>query len=517
MTPSDMMHQLKDKLKENWRYAFWSAFFIGLLVHMPILLSDIPNHDGLDSLYFDQNMITSGRWFLTVACGFSSYYNVPWVIGLIGLIFLGLSAAALVELLDVQERWAVIAISGLLTTFPALASTLAYVYTFDGYMLALLLAVLSVLLTKKYKFGFLPGAVCLALSMGVYQIYLSVAMILSLFVCLEHIATEKRIRDKVRRCLFYPCMGVVGAELYFILLKILLKVQGKELASYQGINNLAEGAGQKVGMGERLVHLYRDFGAFTLKGNVIWNHWISMLLIVAIITAGLVLFLEMGLNRKWWKNPGTFAIIIGAVFLFPVATNIILVISPTVNYHLLMRYQWILYLVGPVAFVSRCQKDSGLKRIMEWITFIAAFGMVFLYGLTDNIAYTNLQKKYEKTYAYCVRLLDRIEQTEGYYQGIPIAMIGVVGEEQFPATDYTQSVTSGMTGMYGDMLLYTGPNYQKFIQNYLGASLNILPAEAMAQMYYDQEYVDMDSFPGENSIRIIDGIMYVKTENTTRE
>ena len=72
------------------------------------------------------------------------------------------------------------------------------------------------------------------------------------------------------------------------------------------------------------------------------------------------------------------------------------------------------------------------------------------YGITDNIAYSNLQKKYEKTYAYCVRLLDRIEQTEGYYPGIPIAMVGVVGEEQFPSTDLTLPVTSGMIGMNGD-------------------------------------------------------------------
>jgi len=40
------------------------------------LLSDIPNHDGLSSMYFDQNMITSGRWFLSVACGFSSYFTI---------------------------------------------------------------------------------------------------------------------------------------------------------------------------------------------------------------------------------------------------------------------------------------------------------------------------------------------------------------------------------------------------------------------------------------------------------
>lgn len=142
--------------------------------------------------------------------------------------------------------------------------------------------------------------------------------------------------------------------------------------------------------------------------------------------------------------------------------------------------------------------------------------MVFFYGVTDNIGYGNLQKRYEKTYAYCVRLLDRIEQTEGYYQGIPIAMIGVVGDEEFPVTDITGPVTSGMIGISGDVLLYTGENYRKFIQNYLGATLNILPADAMAEMYYEEEYMDMGSFPGEDSIRIIDGIMYIKTENVNR-
>ena len=31
-----------------------------------------------------------------------------------------------------------------------------------------------------------------------------------------------------------------------------------------------------------------------------------------------------------------------------------------------------------------------------------------------------------------------------------------------------------------------------------------------------QEYVEMDSFPGADSIRILDGVMYIKTENVNR-
>lgn len=514
MRPSEALDIIKHKIEKQWRYAFWSAFLIGLLVHIPVILSDIPNHDGLDSLYFDQNMITSGRWFLTVACGFSSFYNVPWVNGILGLTFLGMTAAAIVEILEIKESWASIGVGGLLATFPALASTLAYIYTFDGYMLGMLLAVLAVLFTKKKKYGFLPGGVCLAFSLGIYQAYLSITLILAMFACIGCFAGNNRIRDKIRECLFYPCMGIVGAELYYVLLKLLLVIQGKTLASYQGINGESQDV---ISIGQRLVGLYHDFAAFTLKGNVLFRGWPSLLMVVTIAAVAAVVFLAIMIDRKWWKNPGMFVIIIGAVFLFPIATNNILLISPNVNYHLLMRYQWIMYPIGGVAVVCRYRGSTRLKSILEWLAFAAVFSMVFFYGITDNIAYTNLQKKYEKTYAYCVRLLDRIEQTEGYYRGIPIAMIGVVGDEQFPEADYTQAVTAGMTGLNGDMLLYTGSNYQKFIQNYLGATLNILPAEAMAEMYYEQEYVDMDSFPGENSIRIIDGIMYIKTENTLRE
>lgn len=515
MSPEKFLQTVQKKIKREWKVAFLSAVIIGLLIHLPIMLSDIPNHDGLDSLYFDQNMITSGRWFLMVACGFSSFYSIPWVIGLLGFLFLGITAAVLTEIFEVKKSWAIVLISGLLVAFPALTSTFAYVFTLDGYMLALLLAVLAVFFTKRYRYGFPAGALCLAFSMGVYQAYLSFAMVLSILVLLDSFAGTGSTREKLRIVCRFLAMGVTGAAAYYGILQLLLRVQGKELASYQGIDGMTAGAAGES-MTATIMHMYRDFFAFTLKGNVLFNNPVSALACGVLVLSAVGVLFAMVLKRKWWKSLRFFAIIIAACVLLPPVTNVILFISPSVNYHLLMRYQWVLYLMGAMAFVSRYADESGRGRVWEWMALGAAFVLVFFYGVTDNIGYSNLQKKYEKTYAYCLRLLDRIEQTEGYYQGIPIAMIGVVGDEQFPGTDLTKDVTSGMIGIYGDMLLYTCPNYQKFIQNYLGATLNILPTAAMEEMYYDEEYVAMDSFPGENSIRIIDGIMYIKTENTTR-
>ena len=517
ISPAECLKRIGGRLKKEWKLAWLSAVCVGLLIHMPILLSDIPNHDGLDSLYFDQNMVTSGRWFLTVACGFSSYYTLPWLIGLLGLAFLGCAAAALTELLEVKKGWAVVAISGLLAAFPALASTFAYVFTLDGYMLALLLAVLAVLFTTKYRLGFLGGAVCLAFSLGTYQGYLSFAMILSLAAVLQHFADSGSFREKLKKAFSYLYMGILGGVLYYGLLQLLLKIQGKELAGYQGIDGMASGgAARTSGLLHTAVGMYRDFFAFTLKGNVLYNNIISLMLLCLLVLSAAVTAGILVSKRKWWKNPWFFAIIGMTVILLPLVTNVILLISPSVTYHLLMRYQWVLYLIVMTAFVSRNTEKGRISVLMEWTAMGAALALVFFYGVTDNIAYSNMQKKYEKTYAYCVRLLDRIEQTDGYYQGIPIAMVGVVGDEQFPPTDITLSVTSGMIGAYGDILLYTGENYRLFIQNYLGATLNILPAEAMAEVYYSPEYTAMESFPGADSIRIIDGIMYIKTENVTR-
>lgn len=515
-SPGGVLQELERKVKAEWKLAFLTAFVVGMLVHLPVLLSDIPNHDGLASLYFDQNMITSGRWFLMIACGFSSFYNVPWVIGLLGLFFLSVAAAAMTELLEVREKWAVAAVSGLLAVFPALASTFAYVFTLDGYMLALLLAVLAVLFTKKYRYGFLPGGLCLAFSLGTYQGYLAFAMILSIYgILILFMGTERPLK-KLLKGLRYLYMGLIGVIVYDCMLQVLLRIQGKVLDTYQGIAGLSAdkpAGGELPGI---VAGMYRDFMSFTVKGNVFFHGGISLAALVLLGCGALALGIAVTVRKKWWKTAWFFVITAAVVFMLPLAANIILLVSPSVNYHLLMRYQWVLFPIGMIAFVGKYGREFKWGAIPQWAAFIAAFVLIFVYGVNDNIGYSNLQKRYEKTYAYCLRLLDRIEQTPGYYRGIPIAMVGVVGDAEYPVTDITLPVTSGMSGLNGDVLVYTGENYRLFIQNYLGATLNILPVDAMAKMYYNEEYMAMDSFPGEDSIRIIDGIMYIKTENADR-
>lgn len=521
-TPIVFLKNLKSKTDPRQKTAFLAAFFTGLLVHLPAMLSDIPNHDGLASMYFDQNMITSGRWFLTVACGFSSYFTVPWIIGLIGLFFLGLTAAALTDLLELKNPLTICLTGGLLAVFPALASTFAYVFTLDGYMMAMFLAVLAVALTKKYRLGFLPGALCLAFSMGIYQAYLPFAVLLCIYqiLLLETDGAFKKNRGQALGQMGkYLSMGVLGVVFYYLILRVLLLLQGKELASYQGINSV--GTIGKEGILAALGTIYRDFFTFTLRGRVLFQNPFSAAAFLALAVSAVYVVIRLAAKGQWWKRAGFYGTLAGLAICLPLATSCVLLVSPEVTYHLLMRYQWVLFLIGMGAYVDHYFAGEGhagsADLCFQWVTAAALAVLLFCYALTDNIAYSNLEKRYEKTYAYCLRLLDRIEQTPGYYQGIPIAMIGVVGDDAFPVTDLTEKVTGNMIGLSGDSLLYTGKNYEAFIKYYLGATLNILDTEVMGDIYYSPEYMEMDSFPGKNSTKVVDGILYVKTENSDRD
>ena len=212
-----------EKMKQNklWRYTFFTAILLGLCTHLPIMLSDIPNHDGLASIYFDQNMTVSGRWFLSVACGFSSYYSLPWIIGLLAISLLAVTAVLLTEVLEIEKVSGGVMIAGILVTFPVLTSTFAYVFTMDGYMLAVLLSVLAVYLAGKVKGGALWGGIALAFSMGIYQAYLPMAILLCMYKVILIFLNDTTIREKVKSTLNYLYMGVVGVSLYYIIMKAL--------------------------------------------------------------------------------------------------------------------------------------------------------------------------------------------------------------------------------------------------------------------------------------------------------
>lgn len=519
MTPTEWFEKRIEEIKPLQKYAFISAFLMGIITHLPAFVNDMPNHDGLASVYFDQNMITSGRWFLTVACGISSYFTLPWLIGILSLLWISITCVILVELFEIKSPLHAIIVSALFVTFPALASTYAYIYTADGYMFAMFLAVLAVYLTKKYPSrGFIFGGICLAFSMGTYQAYLSVTMLLALFILCGFYLTEASIKEKAIYTLKTVGMGAIGVALYYIILQILLRVEGVTLADYQGISGMTSLLGDPVSV---LKHIYTDFVSFIIGGNVLSNNIFSIVALALLAVLSIIAAFSFANYHSLFKKPLFCLIALIVIALVPLFANVILIISPDVNYHLLMRYQYVLIIIAFFAGLMKRSEDfsmgSKLDRAGQWIVIAIGLVLSVNYMVTDNIGYSNLQKRYEKTYAYCLRLADRIEQTPGYYTGMPVVMIGVVGDWNYPSTDLTADVTSNMIGFPGDTVCYKPEDYKSFFSNYLGITIEVMNQEIIGDIYLnDERYYELDSFPGEHCTEVVDGVLYVKTENALK-
>ena len=110
-------------------------------------------------------------------------------------------------------------------------------------------------------------------------------------------------------------------------------------------------------------------------------------------------------------------------------------------------------------------------------------------------------------------MLEQMEETEGYYHGMPIAMIGVVGDDYLPSTDLTVGITDSLIGVNGDYLFYTAENYKLFMKYYFGVTLELVPIDDMVEITQTPEYKELNTFPKESSMKVVDNILYIKLEN----
>lgn len=93
----------KNKIKKEYKIAFFITFAITLLIHIYKFTNTLPNHDSVYNYYSNLNILGSGRWALSIFCGFSSYYDLPWIIGMLSCIFISLSVVFIVAIFEIHN------------------------------------------------------------------------------------------------------------------------------------------------------------------------------------------------------------------------------------------------------------------------------------------------------------------------------------------------------------------------------------------------------------------------------
>lgn len=502
--------------------AFFSTLLLGYMIHLFVFTNLIPNCDGLSRLYDRQNMLMSGRWFLHAASFFHGFTEAPALIGALSLIFLGLTAVLLTDLMKVKSLWGGALTGGFLVGNIALAYTYTFIFTASAYAFAILLAVAAVWATERYRrFGWIGGAVLLAFSLGIYQSYLAFALTLAVMIFILNLFDEEgkggsiadrreknrnsgNERTSERRSpaslfLRFVLLFGFGVGLYLLILKAAQRIAGTSLSDYRGMDSFGSKLSPAgiVGMAR---DVFTDACKYLFSNRIITLHgsyWVILNVVFLIV----ILYCILRLMRvhHFYRTPGKILWLLLALAFFPFALNFTSFLNHS---SLWMRYSFTGYYLFAVALLERNFAGMNLKvKKTGAVSVILCILMLLFQSQYANAVYTALQTAHTATQSFLTVLTARIQSMPGYREDMNVIIIGTPSKELYQNGVPEFQLISTTASPANNVLYET-----KHIYYYLNDWLNVQwkePSEKMFEKISDsREFREMPLYPNDGSIII---------------
>ena len=511
----EILRFYREKVKREYKIAFAATFLFVLLIHIYKFTNTLPNHDSVYNYYSDQNVLGSGRWALSLACGISSYFDLPWVIGLLSGIFIALTAVVIVALFKLENP-VLIGLTGmLLAAAPATTETFFFLFTADGYMIAMLLAALAVYYSrieeKRVSRWFLSG-ICICISCGIYQAYVSFALILA--VCYFMDVLLQDVHSK-RECINWVWRQVIiyGLSLaaYYIIWKLCMHFTGTAANNNQGISDVG-----KISIGllaGGLIRSVKSVILYFLQWDVL-DHGFTLysvlsILFVILMCAGLVTAVvkSMILKRKWAAM--LMAMCLLAIIPFACIWHFT---SDSVGYRPMMLQSMTLLFVLTAVLYERWASVTAKNAIGLFLLVMA-----FHNAIMANISYFYMNLCYERTYAEGVEMMAEIHDLQDAYEFDKIAVVGSrIYEVQQELTDPEtgKALIAGklkvLNGGLEKTLLYDSDHTTKFLQATFGLELESLNCTQRDVLLETEKVQSMGCWPEGDSIKVIEDTLVIK-------
>ncbi|MBQ7679264.1 MAG: glucosyltransferase domain-containing protein [Butyrivibrio sp.] len=430
---------------ERFRWAIVSTIAFYLAAHGYRLSHAAFAGDGLLMIYKDDAAweVALGRIVHPLLVLLRGGLETPFLIGLLAAWWIGLSVWLMTGFLEIRRRLGVVSTSGVCVCNVILTTTNgAYLFISDYYMLALCLAVGAAILVWQGAAGqvqtgirlrrLLLAAVCIALSVGIYQAYICVTLALLLlkwlFTAME--APEKVAlpggRVRLRQILFMAVPFLLGGGVYYGIWKAAQRVLHIWTADgYNGMASLGDYGGTSVPA--LLTETLRRFAVFFVQPEVFVTYsyhgqslsivWLWLLRICHLAAvASLCAYVVLG-GRKGDKRIRRQLVAVVCLVLFPFACNLILLLTKGME-HSLMLYAFILL------YVAAIRGLEGLK--VRWVSGFLLIPVLWSQIIYANQFYLKLDLYDHAAASMLTRIAVTAEQMPRYKPGqTPVAFAGI--------------------------------------------------------------------------------------------
>lgn len=443
----------------------------------------------------------------------------PFIVGVLSYGYMVGSVYGVASLLDLKAKTSLFLLAGLMCgslAFIALDAT--YSHTADVHMLALMLNIAAAWLCLRGRRrvpSVLAAVVLLVISTGLYQAYLQVFTALTMvWALLRLLKTDDRaIPEAAARCAQSFLALMLAMALFFVGYYVVMAVTGVEAVSKA--NSIG---GMKVLSGAALVDMVKTTWKMPLRQLGRLQGRIAplarMLTAVVLMTgAAATIFTARRSRVSAWQALGMAVL----ALLLPFGMNWICLFCGGVV-HDLMMYAYIVPLLAALAANERAWnlaladegKQIGKKtRAAACVLPLAVLTLLFDRGIYANQIYLKKDLEYDTTLSVMTRVVDRIEQVEGYIPGeTPVEFLGDIQRSKLAMTRPAFAHLDSLTGTEENYAITYGDTFWMYLEDVMGYPIK----RFRETKNEEQERVtdDMPCFPDKDSVQMVDGVVFVK-------
>ncbi|MFI3226602.1 MAG: glucosyltransferase domain-containing protein [Clostridia bacterium] len=519
------------KDKDLLKLIFISTFIIGFFAHGYFFVNHALSHDNLWAFDAHREVamkLENGRFAQILNFMFRGYYAVPWLVGILSLIYIAISIYLVVKLFNIKSKVLIICIPMVLVVNTVVTTNIATFYhEIDAYMLAFLLAVLGVYVMQKHKFGFLLSIVLFILSMGLYQAYVQVAIACSVILCiletLDNIEIKTIIMNGIKRVLTL----IASFFSYNFTYNFVLSYSGYDSASRMnklgGLSNyVSSNIFDDVYQG--IMEMY-NFFLNPVSHELFAENIIKYANILFFILAASCLIWLVVKNKLNWLS---ICMLVVLVVAFMFGSNVMRHMSIESGGY---RYYWLLkfsnifaYILGFIV-IERSLNYKVKFKLKEFnLNFVKIVVIVLVTNITmQNIVYSN-QVYYKKVLNYdsvletMSRIVDDLEDLEGYKIGETEVLFthAMLNSSLYSSRNMMPYLANNWYLVNG--VISFGISYVEYFQNVLmyPMQLHELTTSGSIQERIEAypELIDMPTYPNKGSIQMVDGVVLVKISQT---
>lgn len=510
-----MIEPFEDAYKETVSHEFFKirAYYAALGTLVFSLVSNgfaysnfMPQADSVNHAFLTANRweVRLGRFLQPLYAKIRGQITMPWLIGILSILFLIVTVFLLCDMLDIENKAQIFLIAGFLSANVTITQMCAvFIYIDDICMAALMFSTMGVWVVQKIRGwnGIVCAAVCFGMSMGLYQAYMVVAVILFMLLIAKEFMTK---RQSMKACILrwgsYITPLVIGIGIYYVLWQFMLKIYNVEPTT--GVNSVAQLKNMTIEILISQVKLaYVNFINFFVGNNVVLGTVAKYSTILLITLAAVSVWQYIKIKKLPVYN---YLIVLVIVLFYPPVALITSIAMQKTNIDYLTSYGISLfYPILLIVIYGTCKGENRKAVFNRGLAIILSSAVLFANISFSNSAYTTSKVMYDRTLSVVTRVLEDIDVTEGYVLNeTEVVIIDVWSPDNIlPNTDRYESMRAFKT--------LSTPYDQAFktFAALLGYDLNY----SSDLTGVDWEKVDdMPCYPYEGYCKMVDGKVVVK-------